>query len=298
MARVNRRVILGTGMLLFLVLLSQFNLNSLKAGPNICKCKSCDASCITELKHSVAKEEPSEEASALEKRMIRGTFVFLVQGAGSPSLTWIDVSRLNLTHVIWVSWNETASVKSLPSTMQLYFLPGSTFTRGRNFLWKKALEMEVNQGWSFEYLVFCDEDITGMTVQPGNVKEFRQSPIWEKTQTMTNSLKTLVFFQYLLLEHRPARAGVKKEAGAPTTSGVCESCCFQVSETYKAPISCMQRVTPGDHWKLTALLYPGRRGGGYSTIGWVSWLRYIGPTSTLHCDVHMSLWPVPRPKIV
>ena len=216
---------LGTVMILLLfVWLSQSNFTriSFKAG-SIKRSGSKSA-------HSGGKRKLSPEAWALEKRMVRGTFVFLVQGEGSPSPFWIDVSGLNSSQVIWVSWRINATVNPLPSTMQLHFFPGSTFTKGRNFLWKKALETEFNQRWCFEYMVFCDEDMNGMTILPDNVNDLRRSPGWDATQTMTSALKAVVLFQYLLLEHSPARAGVMKQPqGVQPRWGRCDNCCFQVS---------------------------------------------------------------------
>lgn len=83
----------------------------------------------------------------------RKKFIYLVQGKMSDLKHFEHLNRENSV-LMSLSWDEAPKDKVNP---RHYFLPESTWTEGRNFLLKKAIEC--TEEW--EYIVFVDGDARG-----------------------------------------------------------------------------------------------------------------------------------------
>ena len=136
----------------------------------------------------------------------RGTFLFLVQGTGSPSRFWEDVAARADATFLWLSWETAVPSENKKSDFADYiFFPKSSFNRGRNRLLRRGLELEIEQGWLFEYYVFMDEDQEFMEFTS---REDMEIVDWLFTGT-NRSPTTVAMLIHLLLQYRPARAGIR-----------------------------------------------------------------------------------------
>ena len=136
----------------------------------------------------------------------RGTFLFLVQGEGAPSGFWDAVSERKDASILWLSWKEEVPEDQRKGSFADYvFYPKSSFNRGRNRLLRRGLELELEQGWLFEFFVFMDEDQDAM--------EFTNP----KHEDLVNDLytgkercpPTVALLIHLLLKYRAARSGIQ-----------------------------------------------------------------------------------------
>ena len=135
-----------------------------------------------------------------------GTFVYLVEAEGNPDSFWQNVSQRSDSTVLWLSWRQEVP-SDLPQRQRFadcIFYPKSTINRGRNRLLRRAIELEIEQGWEFEFFVFADEDQGTLIVEePG------YTDIVKKTYSGQDRFPPLTaMLNYVLLLHRPARAGV------------------------------------------------------------------------------------------
>ena len=132
-----------------------------------------------------------------------GRFVYMVTGKGEPSLRWKRRSTWEHVTVIYLAWGDdfTKSVKHIPGQKLIpLFLPNSTWTTGRNKLLKSAYQLEKDQGWCFEFLLYFDEDVYFSQ----RLASHPETVITDKSSDDAQ----LLWLHNLLLRDRPMRASV------------------------------------------------------------------------------------------
>ena len=136
----------------------------------------------------------------------RGTFLFLVQGTGWPSRFWETLAERTDSRLLWLSWRRAVPAeRQREAFVEYIYFPNSSFNRGRNRLLRRGLELEIEQGWLFEYYVFMDEDQEFM-----EFKNREDMEIVDQLFTGTNrSPTTVAMLIHLLMKYRPARAGIR-----------------------------------------------------------------------------------------
>ena len=132
-----------------------------------------------------------------------GRCVYMVTGKGEPSLRWKRRSTWEHVTVIYLAWGDdfTKSVKHIPGQKLIpLFLPNSTWATGRNKLLKIAYQLENEQGWCFEFLLYFDEDVYFSQ----RLASHPETVITDKSSDDAQ----LLWLHNLLLRDRPMRAGV------------------------------------------------------------------------------------------
>ena len=167
----------------------------------------------TQFCNPLAADDPSHESLATRVKestagIRRGMFLFLVQGTGSPSDFWKDVAARTDAAFLWLSWETAVPTENQTGQFDDYlFFPNSSFNRGRNRLLRRGLELEIEQGWLFEYYVFMDEDQEFM-----EFKNQEDMELADRLFTGTNrSPATIAMLVHLLIKYRPARAGIRND---------------------------------------------------------------------------------------
>eukprot|EP00117_Sycon_ciliatum_P038384 scpid83128/ scgid28533/ len=125
-----------------------------------------------------------------------GTFLYLVMEESAVPNVYVQTSLIKDVHVIFLAW-KTAPPKSNVGKVQTDFFPKSSWASGRNRLSDLALQREEQQGWSFEFWIFCDGD--ARLIKRHNRTVF---PLGPTHMEASERLRTL------LLRDRPARAGL------------------------------------------------------------------------------------------
>lgn len=147
-------------------------------------------------------------------RICRGRFLYLVQGKDQPQSFWRKVGERFDSSLIWLSWGsrEGTARRSESNHFTFLHLPNTTFNSGRNHLWKVGKQLEKKQGWQFEYFVFCDEDMSKLIIDKD------EDSVANLSRERPRSISLL---NYLLLRHRPARAGIHLGNKAPVENSTC-----------------------------------------------------------------------------
>ena len=161
--------------------------------------------------HPGSEEKMADLTEGDDLPIKRGTMLYLVQGNSEPSQFWKNVSVRTDSFIIWLSWGALVlRSEQEPSFTEYVFYPKSSFNRGRNFLLKRGLHAELVQQWRFEYFVFADEDQDMMTVAwPSLTKKAIWRAFPRRGSDQTNAWpRPIAVLNYLLLWHRPARAGI------------------------------------------------------------------------------------------
>eukprot|EP00117_Sycon_ciliatum_P008214 scpid87137/ scgid11015/ len=93
-----------------------------------------------------------------------GSVAYLIMGEAEPEEKWVRRSTWPRTAVLYVSWREnlTLSVMENITSPEFYYfyLPHSTWTTGRNRQMELMKEVELDQGWRFEFAIYADEDVS------------------------------------------------------------------------------------------------------------------------------------------
>lgn len=90
--------------------------------------------------------------------IVCGQFLYLVQGSGKPPSWLIEIGLRNDTQVIWAAFKADLSSTATVGITRSIYVPGSTWTTGRNSLYAAAVKLIAEQGWKPEFLVFTDTD--------------------------------------------------------------------------------------------------------------------------------------------
>eukprot|EP00117_Sycon_ciliatum_P000501 scpid66245/ scgid6537/ len=141
-----------------------------------------------------------------------GTFAYLVLGKAMPAKKWIALSKWPRVSVIFVTWRDdiTAATKALVSpSFRSYFFPNSTWTTSRNQLAHYAKQLEGQQNWRFEFLVFFDEDVV-LKKPLDSVCRGPSNPECEE--------KGFKALNALLIKDRPMEAGMGYQEKKPPSS--------------------------------------------------------------------------------
>lgn len=147
------------------------------------------------------RDEKHKRQRCKQGGICRGKFLYLVQGETGPSHFWRKVGERSDSYLIWLTWGSQQDERTSSSTgrLMLLHLPNTTFNSGRNNLWKVGKQLEKKQGWKFEYFVFCDEDTSKLVIDKDEDRVAELS---------TERPRPISLLNYLLLQHRPARAGI------------------------------------------------------------------------------------------
>eukprot|EP00117_Sycon_ciliatum_P002450 scpid86754/ scgid7670/ len=125
-----------------------------------------------------------------------GTFVYLVMGETAVPDLYVRTSLIPDVHVIFLAWKAPPPTANI-GKVQTDFFPKSSWASGRNHLSDLALAKEKEQGWNFEFWLFCDGDAR-------LIKRLNQAHY----PAASSHMEASEHLRLLLLRDRPARAGV------------------------------------------------------------------------------------------
>lgn len=88
-----------------------------------------------------------------------GQFIYLTQGPAAPPKWLCEVGERPDSQVIYASFKEKLGSTLCKGIEHTIFLPGSSWTSGRNSLYAYASKLQQERGLRAEYLVFTDDDV-------------------------------------------------------------------------------------------------------------------------------------------
>jgi hypothetical protein len=98
-----------------------------------------------------------------EPREVR--FIYMVQGPDAPPQWLCKIGARSDSKAMFLAWKSNQS-KVCPTVSEYLYVPGSTWTAGRNALYEHASAMVRQENWNTEYFIFMDEDCEISIVDP------------------------------------------------------------------------------------------------------------------------------------
>ena len=186
-----------------------------------------------------------------------GTFVYCVMGSGYPDERWLERAKWEAVNVVYIAWGlniSELSHKLASSKLKLEYYPNSTWTAGRNYQVRLVKDMEEQQGWKFEFLVYFDEDVVL------NFHHFMPPP--RQFLSLPGDHGPVRYLNHLLLHNRPMRAGVSYKDGLNTTleRATCYQRCHTDHNVVAIHRTAVDSLLPysekldGENWWLSAYM--------------------------------------------
>jgi len=172
---------------------------------------------VTSASGKVANTSTAEHGTGIKREtaalpLLPGTYLYLAIAARNPAPWTLARSCLPNSMAIVMTYAALATAQPKHGCMyKPVFFPGSTWTTGRNELLRLGKQVEIEQNWKFEFVIFLDDDA-------------------KLVLTSNRGVSGETRFRELLLRDRPMRSSIlfgfvplHREHGLQTCARACFS---------------------------------------------------------------------------